>query len=256
MVWIILKSSGTVWVIVIGIAVFILYKFFSALNKDNYDLQSQTLSEKFRIAANLINQSAFSGKGTVTPLDKRSFNIYKDGESQIINFTYGTGHLTITWKYKYFQKEVIHTKQFNEVRNISVFTQQKIAETMISEMNGIKLRHQKSVMQEAGLDVTHQKMAERHLLELRLIMEEALREVIVKAVLDVKQLPEMLQGVVAMEAAGNFCTDMKNRYYEFKSELADKNVDFGLTEQQYRKFIDDISVEVLGEFIELPDQQN
>src|SRR5574337_484042 len=176
MVWIILKSSGTIWVIVIAIAVYVLYKFFSALNKDNYDLQSQTLSEKFRVATNLLNQSAFGGKGIITPLDKRSFNIYKEDANQIINFTYGTGILTITWKYKYFQKEVVHKKQFNDVRNISIFTQQKMAEAMISEMHGIILRHQKSVMQEAGLDTTLKRIADHQLLELKFIMEKTCRE--------------------------------------------------------------------------------
>jgi hypothetical protein len=247
-----------IWVIIIGIILYLLYRFFTSLNEDNYDLQSQSLSEKFHIVANLINQSAFNGRGQIITLDKRSFNLYEDGENQIVNFTYSTGHLTITWKYKYFQKEIVHEKQFNDVRNISVFTQQKIAETMIVEMNTIILQHQNNVLKEAEIvsPLSTKKVTSRYLLELKIMLEDAFRETIVKAVISAEELPEMMHGVMAMNAAAGFSEEMKGTYNELKIELAAKNVDLGLTEQQYRKFIDDIAAEILAEFIELPDQQN
>lgn len=135
-----------IWIIVIGIVGVSLFRFFSALNKDNSDLQGQSLTEKFAVIVNAINEAAYDGKGTITTLDKRSFNLYQKGLNQIINFQYGTGHLTIIWKYKYFQKEIVHEKQYNNVRNLSLFEQQKIANNMISEMEQVVQNHKNNVI--------------------------------------------------------------------------------------------------------------
>ena len=94
----------------------------------------------------MINEAAFNVDGSVTTLDKREFNLYEDGQNQIIKFQYSTGHLTITWKYKYFQKEIVHERQFNDVRNLSLFEQQKIGEQMIREMAVVVERHKNNVI--------------------------------------------------------------------------------------------------------------
>jgi hypothetical protein len=135
-----------VWTIVIAIIGIILFRFFTSLSKDNDDLQGRTLSEKFNVIVNMINEAAFNGDGSVTTLDKREFNLYEDGQNQIIKFQYSTGHLTITWKYKYFQKEIVHERQFNDVRNLSLFEQQKIGEQMIREMAVVVERHKNNVI--------------------------------------------------------------------------------------------------------------
>lgn len=135
-----------IWAIVIAIVGFILIRFFIALSKDNDDLQGQTADKKFCVVVNMINDAAFAGQGTVTVQNKRMFNLYQDGQNQIISFLYSTGHLTITWKYKYFQKEVVHEKQFSNVRNLSLFEQQKIGEQMIDEMMVVVEKHQKNVI--------------------------------------------------------------------------------------------------------------
>jgi len=135
-----------IWVIIIAAIIgIILFRFFSDLNKDNYDIENQNLSEKFSIIVSILNESAFDGYGTITILNKRSFNLYQDGKNQIVSFYYSTGHLTITWKYKYFQKEIVHEHQFNDVRNLSIFEQQNIAKQMIAEMNLIVDKHKKDV---------------------------------------------------------------------------------------------------------------
>ena len=135
------------WVIFILVIVgIVLFNFANDLNKDNYDLQHQNVHEKFATITGALNAFAFNGKGSVIPLDKRSYNLYEDGQNQIINFNYSTGHLTITWKYKYFQKEVVHNKQFNNVRNLSIFEQQNIAERMILEMNQVVQNHKNDVI--------------------------------------------------------------------------------------------------------------
>jgi hypothetical protein len=135
-----------IWFIVIAIVGYIMYRFFSSLNEDNYDLQNRTLDDKFSVVVDTLNEAAFNGRGSVTNLDKRAFNLYEVGKNQIIHFNYGTGHLTITWKYKFFQKEVVHEKQFNDVRNLSIFEQQKIANQMIAEMARVVENHQLSTM--------------------------------------------------------------------------------------------------------------
>tara|TARA_B110001469_G_C9587113_1_gene291283 strand:+ start:88 stop:510 length:423 start_codon:yes stop_codon:yes gene_type:complete len=135
-----------IWVIVIGIVGFIMFRFFSDLNKDNADLQGQSLHEKFAVIVSSINEVAYFGMGKVTTLDKRSFNLYQDGKNQIIKFEYGTGHLTIIWKYKYFQKEIVHEKQYDNVRNLSLFEQQKIADNIISEMEQVVENHKNNVI--------------------------------------------------------------------------------------------------------------
>lgn len=135
-----------VWTIVIAIIGIILFRFFTSLSKDNDDLQGRTLAEKFNVIVNMINEAAFNGDGSVTTLDKREFNLYEDGQNQIIKFQYSTGHLTITWKYKYFQKEIVHERQFNNVRNLSLFEQQKIGEQMIREMAVVVERHKNNVI--------------------------------------------------------------------------------------------------------------
>lgn len=134
------------WTIIIAIIGFIMFQFFNSLSKDSYDLQGKSLDEKFKVVVNMINDAAFSGRGSVRSLDKREFNLYEEGQNQIIKFQYSTGHLTIIWKYKYFQKEVIHQRQFNDVRNISLFDQQKIAERMIREMTDVVERHKNNVI--------------------------------------------------------------------------------------------------------------
>ncbi|KAB7731914.1 hypothetical protein F5984_06745 [Rudanella paleaurantiibacter] len=134
------------WTFLIVVVVFVLFRFFMSLNQDNEDLQGKTLAEKFDVVVNMLNQAAFNGAGSVTTLDKREFNLYEDGQNQIIKFHYSSGHLTLTWRYKYFQKEIVHERQFDNVRNISLFDQQKIGQQMINEMEVVVQRHKNDVL--------------------------------------------------------------------------------------------------------------
>ena len=135
-----------IWTIIIIIVAVILIKFFIDYNKDNYDLQGGTILDKFKHLIQILNDSAFEGEGRISLTDKRRCNLYKDGANQIIILNYGTGILTITWRYKYLHKEVVHEKQYNDVRKISIFEQQKMADLMINEMNQVIENHQISVL--------------------------------------------------------------------------------------------------------------
>lgn len=134
-----------IWYVVIGIVGFTLFRFFKDYSKDNQDLQGQILSEKFGTLVNLINDAAFGGTGEVINIDKREFQLYKDRGNQIIQFVYGTGNLTVIWRYKYFQKEVVHEKTFYDVRDLRPSDQTLLAEGLIEEMQQVVAKHQANI---------------------------------------------------------------------------------------------------------------
>ena len=136
------------WIFIILLVFAIFGKFFWDFSKDNDDLQNQPLHEKFGVIVEMINQKAFNGLGTISKFDKREFNLYQDMQNQIIKFQYSTGNLTITWRFKYFQKEVVHERQFNNVRNLSLFEQQHIGEQIIREMNYLIEEHTINVLKD------------------------------------------------------------------------------------------------------------
>ncbi len=237
-----------IWIIVAVLVVIILFRFFSSLNEDNNDLQGQSLSKKFRFTVNDLNQAAFNGHGKITVLDKRHFNLYEDGQNQIISFHYSTGQLTITWKYKYYQKEVVHEKQFNDVRNLSIFEQQKISKIMIQEMEQIVARHQNSVLEASNIEPP---VSNSFPLEgFKTKMRTDLRDSLDQALRDAKELPEMMHGIIVMQAAASFCEGLKGHYMDFKNELEYMNQDIGLSEFEYKEIIDEITSEVLSEYVE------
>jgi len=135
-----------VWTILIVIIAIALLRFNSYLNNDNNDLHDITLSEKFNVVVKMINDAAFNGNGSLTVLNKKKFNLCKEGENQIIQFHYNTGHLIITWEYNSFQEEIIHKKKFYDVRNLSISEQQKIGEQMITEMTNVVEGHKNDVL--------------------------------------------------------------------------------------------------------------
>jgi len=135
-----------IWFVIAAAVAFVLYKFFSALAQDKQDLKGTSVQEKFGVIAQCINNAAFQGRGKVTVTASDEFNIYQDGKNQIIKFAYSTGSLTIQWKYKFFQKEVVHEKVFPNVRNLSLFEQENIANRMIDETSRVIYAHQQSVL--------------------------------------------------------------------------------------------------------------
>jgi len=136
---------ATVIGIVLSVIGLILFLFFADVFKDRLDLSNQTLDQKFQVVVKMLNNYAYNGMGDITRVDKREFNIYQTGQNQMISFFYGTGHLTIKWKYKYFQKEVVFEKTFDNVREISDDVQQRIGEVMIKQMEQVVEDHKQKV---------------------------------------------------------------------------------------------------------------
>jgi tetratricopeptide (TPR) repeat protein len=140
-----------IWIIIlIVIAIFVIViKVINDNSKDEADLQGDSLDKKFSVIVNILNEYAFNGKGeihAVEPKTKWAFNLYDGGSNQIIKFLYLNGNLLIEWRYKYFQKEVVHKKRFDNVRNLSIFEQQKIANTVIEEMSKTVNSHKTIVL--------------------------------------------------------------------------------------------------------------
>ena len=117
----------------------------SDMNKDKQELAGG-LDNKFRVVIDELKRAAFDGGGRIHWLNQRQFNIHQSGANQLIQLSYSTGDLTITWRYKYFQKEVVHERTFFGARNLSVFEQQNIAFRMVVEMAQVIERHQVAVL--------------------------------------------------------------------------------------------------------------
>jgi hypothetical protein len=140
-----------IWIIVlIVIAIFVIViKVINDNSKDEADMQGDSLDKKFSVVVNILNDYAFNGKGRildVEPKTKWAFNLYDGDSNQIIKFLYFNGNLLIEWRYKYFQKEVIHKKRFDNVRNLSIFEQQQMAAAMIKEMEVVITNHKSNVL--------------------------------------------------------------------------------------------------------------
>jgi hypothetical protein len=143
MTWLIICITG---IAILGIYI----KLANDTGKDEADLQGSSLDKKFSIIINVLNDYAFDGTGkivAVEPKTKWAFNLYDGSSNQIIKFMYLNGNLSIEWRYKYYQKEVVHKKQFTDVRNLSVFEQQKIANTIIEEMEDVIFNHKNNVVE-------------------------------------------------------------------------------------------------------------
>lgn len=133
------------WIIAIIVTILIVFVGNIILNtqKDKEDLVGKTLEEKFNVIVNSINNEAFDGEGDITYIDKNHFNLYPETSNQIVEFLYSQGMLSITWKYKYLQKEMVYRRNLNDVRNLSLLEQSKIANAIIGEMN-LKIQDHKN----------------------------------------------------------------------------------------------------------------
>lgn len=135
-------------IIIVAIAIFLVFvfsRFGRDLRKDRQDLKHMTLPEKFQVMADMLNEAAFGGRGDIKIRTWKMFTIYEQDTNQFIIFDYSTGHLTITWKFKWLQVESISSKQFNYVRNINEAEQRKLAKRFIDESSIQFERHKRTV---------------------------------------------------------------------------------------------------------------
>ena len=85
-------------------------------------------------------------------IDKEELSRMSDDmQNLLVQFYYSTGNLTIYLKYKYFHKEMVYEKQFNSLRNITVFQQKDIANEFVEVARKKILEHQqKTVLHDAS----------------------------------------------------------------------------------------------------------
>ena len=130
---------------IIGIIIFVIvYSWLKSKKqkKNINDLYKKSAYEKFSKLVQMINYEAYKGEGMLFFINDRTFNLYKDGENQIITFEYNLKRLTITWKYLYFRKETVLTKVYDDPINLSPYNdttlnpleQEKIANEIILAM--------------------------------------------------------------------------------------------------------------------------
>ena len=134
--------------IVILILSLLIVPFLRQLVIDKEELSQNPINKKFQILVDIINEHMLSGQGHVVLFDKdpKSMNLFSDNQQNVIfQFFYGTGNLTITMKYKYYHKELKHTKTFYNLRNVSLFQQKDIANAFIEECQEKIIEHRQMV---------------------------------------------------------------------------------------------------------------
>jgi hypothetical protein len=136
-----------IWTVIIGIVALVVGSIAINTGKDSQDLAGTTLDKKFNVIVNMLNQAAFNGEGEIKYFDSKHFNLYPPTSSnQLIEFLYSQGMLSITWKFKYFQKEMVFRKDLTNMRNLSLFQQERIGNQIIQEMIARVEAHKESVM--------------------------------------------------------------------------------------------------------------
>jgi len=137
-------------ILIIVIIIIILLSYRKNLNADKHELKSIPLEDKFKIIRKLLNDHYFNGNASVSIVDQRSFNLYQKPSNKIITFNYSTGILTITLRFKYFEKEMVSKKDFDSARNLSLFEQQTIAERFIKHSDQLIGLHKNNVLDEGN----------------------------------------------------------------------------------------------------------
>jgi hypothetical protein len=100
------------------------------------EFSTRNISEKFEIIHTILNSNIFDGQAKITILDKRSFNLYREGDNQIVQFFYSTGNLEIKYRKKQLGGEITYPKDYPNLRHVSNEKQEKIASDYIQYIKG------------------------------------------------------------------------------------------------------------------------
>jgi len=125
--------------IVIGLVLYAVFRKYLQFKKeqrlDAEELKNQNIYDKFKFLIDGFNGYCFNGKGKVSVFDNKNANVYQEGSNQIVLFQYNAGMLTIVWKYKYFQNEMVYEKNFPDARNATEIGVKGALNTIIDEFN-------------------------------------------------------------------------------------------------------------------------
>lgn len=134
--------------IVVLLFAIIIVPFTRDLVKDKEELGRTPINEKFKVLVSIINDGLLDGKGEITLVDNdpRLMSLMsKEKRNMLIQFYYSTGNLKIILRYKWLQKELIWERQFNGLRNITIFMQKDIANQFIEMSREKIVEHQRNV---------------------------------------------------------------------------------------------------------------
>ncbi|RVU91548.1 hypothetical protein EH230_11910 [Flavobacterium columnare] len=129
-----------------------LYKFYKDIKKDDIDLNNSSISQKFNIIVENLNNWCFENKGTYIKVDKRTLKIYDGVSNQIVYLTYSTGILNIVWKYKYYQQEMVYENNVQNARNLTEMEQETISMNLINDFNNKLEEHKRKVNQSGKIN--------------------------------------------------------------------------------------------------------
>lgn len=132
---------------VILIVLLFILPFLRDLKKDEEDLKIP-LEIKFAATIAYINKALLDSTGTTNHpgKDARALNLFSNiYANKIIRFNYSTGNLNINLGYKFFNKEMNFEKVYRQVRNVSIFDQQRIANDFIYYAKEEMLKHEQEV---------------------------------------------------------------------------------------------------------------
>lgn len=135
---------------IILIIIFLIYyvlknvlKYKSELKKDDTLLENTDLESLLNPLLKKLNEYSFNGKGSLTFHNRKSFDLYDNESNQIIFFQLNTGRIYITWKYKYYQQEMIYKRTLYDLKDATEEGQKESAELIINEFE-IKLQKHKN----------------------------------------------------------------------------------------------------------------
>lgn len=131
-------STYMIYIIpIIVVVIFFIVKKIMQYNKelklDKEELMNQNIYDKFKVLMDGFNSYCFNDTGKVNVLDDKNANVYKEGSNQIVMFLYNAGMLTVVWKYKYFEKEMVYERSFPDARNATEIGLKSALEIMTEE---------------------------------------------------------------------------------------------------------------------------
>ena len=103
------------------------------------------LSEKFSTLIDVLNEWTYKGYGIVRKINNNQFSLYKEDSCQIIYFFYAADRLAITWKFKYWQQEVVYKRDLKNARNVTEEEQVRFAKLIIPEFAEVVNAHKRKI---------------------------------------------------------------------------------------------------------------
>lgn len=78
--------------------------------------------------------------------------------------------------------------------------------------------------------------------------ENSLRAFLMKTLKDIQDIPEMMHGMMILQAANSYCKNVKEDYPNLINDFKENNI--LLTESDYYKILETITSNVVNEFVD------